>query len=283
MGHPPPHKTTKKMPYTRPDSDYIRYVASLEHGKSRHHHHIHMLLWCREIPSWWKADPNMGRRPHLCNNTQCWPLKSFWKYGGCKPDYFRTKNDIWYEHGFVMPTKVKKVAPTGKAGYYLTKYMTKDHKEWKHRMKATRGFGLENLRNLLHRLPPTTVEALTWRAKHHKSLHFLSTTHSVPLGLLRSEAKRMHSFNTFLSARQDTKDSLKIRPKPFNDMLQSVKAGARPDRMDSREFYDWLCQHLAEEKGFCEVKQAVAHLELQHYYPPWQRRHKTNPVVLTGT
>ena len=38
-GHPRPY--TKANP--APESDYFHYVAALEHGKSRKHHHVHIM------------------------------------------------------------------------------------------------------------------------------------------------------------------------------------------------------------------------------------------------
>ena len=267
-GHPPPHKTTKAMPFTRPDSDYVRYVASLEHGKSREHHHIHMLLWCRDIPAWWKADPNLHRPPHMRNYTQCWALKAKWKYGNCTPEYFRCKNDIWSQkHGFCTPTTIKTLKPIGKAGFYLTKYMQKERKEWKHRMRATRALGLTRLRSLLHMLPPATVEALTWRPHNKEQHHSVNLIHSVPLALTRCEAKRMNYYNQFRFGLLDTKRELQQKCKPFLQMLKSVKDGARPDRMPLTDFYDWLSQHLPDEKGYCSERLVEAHETFIHHFP----------------
>ena len=275
-GHPPPHKTTAAMPFVRPDSMYVRYAASLEHGASREHHHIHMILWCKEIPESWKKDPNIGY--HKAEYKQCWPLKRYWKYGFSKPEYFRTKNDIWSDMGFIMPTTIRHVSTVGRAGAYLTKYMTKDHKLWKHRMRSTRGLGMTRLRNLLQKLPPPIVEALTWRPKEHHQHHSLSLIHSVPLGLVRLEAKRMHYCIQYRQALLDSTKEIRPRWKPFNEMLKSVQDGARPDRMDSDQFYVWLSSHLQEENGYCENLLEEAHKTLSVAFP--HIRSNVRPEVL---
>ena len=51
---------TLGIPRDYKTSDYFRYVAVLEHGASREHHHIHVLLWCKALPANFTADPNMG-------------------------------------------------------------------------------------------------------------------------------------------------------------------------------------------------------------------------------
>ena len=69
LGIPRDHKT----------SDYFRYVAVLEHGASREHHHIHVLLWCKALPANFTADPNMGY--HYANQNEITPAKAFWQWG----------------------------------------------------------------------------------------------------------------------------------------------------------------------------------------------------------
>ena len=280
-GHPPPHKKGPARPFTCPDSEYVRYAASLEHGKSREHHHIHILLWMRNIPEAWKIDPNLGVSDANATYTQCWPLKAYWKYGFSQPCYFRTKNDLWTGLGFKMPVTIEGLKPVGKAGWYLTKYMQKGLKEWKHRMRATRGLGLTKLRDLLYHLPPETTEALSWRPQSSALNHSLSLTHSVPNGLLRSEAKRMTFFNQYLSGQLDLRRQMTPNYAPFIAMLRSVQNGARPDRMPSQQFYDFLTQHLPVQSGYCEKRLTEATVEISHRFPRLVTR--AQPTFLKGT
>ena len=80
-------------------------------------------------------------------------MRTFWKWSS--PDlspalYFRTIGDIWEKaYNFVLPLKdgrPMKISIPRVAGHYITKYLSKEHKEWHHRMKATRNLGMKTLK-----------------------------------------------------------------------------------------------------------------------------------------
>ncbi len=267
LGHPEARKKTKIWDY-RPESDYITYIGVIEHGKSREHHHGHFLVWFRDIPNHWKQCPNKNVRitQHRTHN-ECKGLRAYWPYSQnqAKALYFRSIGDVWEKHSFAVPLKdgkPMKIAPATYAGFYISKYMSKEHKEWKHRVKATRSLGLKKLQKTIKRLPPNLLEAITWKPKNSELNHSLSQIHTVPLALLRREAKWIHFLHLFTSKQLDTIDCLTSNSGIFQKMLRSVRSGARPDRMPSQEFYDWVEKHLTETRGYSEDLIIEAHDQL---------------------
>jgi hypothetical protein len=276
VGHPPPHKKTKLWPY-RPESDYITYAGVIEHGSSREHHHAHFLIWMREIPDAWKMCPNRYiNDPSKADRNECVQMRRYWKYslpGLSRSNYFRSIGDIWLtKHSFCTPIDKKKgqpmkLAPVDYCGAYVTKYLQKDHKEWAHRMKATRNLGMKKLKKQLLKMKPEIVEALTWRAESSSLNHFLTTIHTLPLGLLRQEAKRIHYLNLYRLNSLTFKDLTENKSRIYTQMLSSVRSGLRPDRMPSKEFYDWVLRFLPVQKEYCEKRLIDAHKLLSEKYP----------------
>lgn len=274
IGHPPPHKKTKTYNY-RPESDYITYAGVVEHGKSREHHHGHFMIWLRDIPSHWKQCPNKHRLPGYRTQRECLPLRRFWKY--CidtqKPAlYYRTIGDIWQKNGHCTPIDKKTGRPiqiksVAACGNYVMKYMQKDKKVWQHRMKATRNLGMNRIIQKIKSMPTETVKALTWRPKCSSHLHSVSLIHSVPIGLVRSIAKRVNFWNNLRQKQLDLSSVMKTNYGHFSRMQRSVLDGARPDRMPSQEFYDWVAKFLPDETGYCEKKLLEAHALLRGDYP----------------
>ena len=289
MGHPPAHKP----PY-RPQSDYVTYAGVVEHGKSRQHHHAHFIIWLRRIPASWSNCPNAGiRNPAARINNECLPLSTYWEWSNYDPAtgkylspalYFRSVGDIWEtKYNFVLPLKDGKpmaVSTARIAGHYICKYLTKEHKQWHHRMKATRNLGMTKLKTILRTMDPRILEPLTWRPSTSSLNTSLMRTHMVPLGLLRSEAKMIHYLNKFRRNQLDIQDLLRNSYGAFNRMLQSVKAGARPDRMDSLDFYDWVGKHLPAIKGYSDARLMTSHVVVSSFFPP--ERRQTPPTKLGG-
>lgn len=272
LGHPEARKKTKFYDY-RPESDYITYVGVVEHGASRKHHHGHFLIWMREIPNRWKQCPNQHIANPACRTRQqCLELNSYWPYSQLqvKSKYFRSLGDVWEREGFAIPLvngKPQKIAPANIAGAYLCKYITKDFKQWKHRIKATRNLGKANLRNWIKAQTPEVIEALTWRPQQSNLAHIVTKTHTVPLGLIRSEAKRRNFLINFSRKQLVFRDLLVSNTGIYSKMLRSVRLGIRPDRMHSMEFYDWVGKFLSADKGYCEERLKEAHSLLSIAFP----------------
>lgn len=268
LGHAPAHKTNT------PESCYVTYVGVVEHGKSRQHHHGHFLVWMREIPASWKRCPNAPiGNPQARNRRECLQLRPYWKYslpGLSKALYFRSIGDIWSRLGFCHPLKDGKPVKIGtprQSGGYVTKYLGKDHKEWRHRVKATRNLGKHKLLKLMQTLPAGTVEALTWRPLLSSQNHLVKMTHTVPLGLLRRTAKQERFFRDFRERSMDLKTLISKATVGFQRMLGSVRAGVRPERMPLPEFYDWVSAHLPATTGYCDKRLIEAHELLRELFP----------------
>ena len=287
LGHPPAHKKTKKFPY-RPESDYMTYFGVIEHGKSREHHHMHLLVWLREIPNSWKQDPNRYiRDPQQRTRVKCSSLSGYWKWSlpaySCA-NYFRTKGDVWsrLDKPFGYPIDKNTLQPMqigdiSQGANYVIKYLQKGHKEWNHRVKATRNLGLKKIKEVIKSLPQAVTEALTWRPLNSSLHHLVSLTHSAPLVLVRSEAKRRHFSNLLEAKSLDLTMLLQKNYNSFTKMLRSVRDGARPDRMPSQDLYDWVSQHLPAPNGYCELRLLEANQALTKYFPKPVR--KINPIT----
>lgn len=283
MGHMPFWKQkirNKKIvvPY-RPITDYLTYAAVLEHGKSREHHHVHALIWLKEIPASWKLCPNRNAIGKHKIHNRCRPLETYWHLGMTEANYFRSVGDIYeIKHNFVLPLKdgkPMKVSSAAAAGAYITKYLQKDHKEWAHRMKATRNLGLIRLKQTLNQMDKLLLQALTWRPMNGTTCHSLSLIHTVPLGLIRQLAKQKHFYNQYQSNQLDSKKLTMILPKPYIKMLRSVQNGARPDRMGFVDYYDWLSQLLPEQKEYCDSLLLDAHEYISKLFPKLIQRQKS--------
>ena len=274
LGHPPAHKKTKEFGY-RPESDYLTYAGVIEHGKTQEHHHAHIMIWMREIPSNWKVDPNGGRLPQYRTERECRHMRQYWPWAiaSQKPAlYFRSKGDIWSKLGHVTPNdketgKPIKINPVAAVGNYVTKYMQKGNKIWHHRMKCTRNLGMQKIQRLINSLDQKTLEALSWKPKTSHQLRSVSSIHSVPQGIIRSLAKRKIFAIRYQSESMDLRTLMKTNYAHYRKMLRSVRDGARPDRMPSAEFYDWVQSFLPEETGYCEERLLDSHRLLGYDFP----------------
>ena len=143
-------------------STYCRHVAVVEHGASRQHHHIHSLFWCRDVPVEWKVDPNVGRVTP--NASQILGCKALWQYDiASKVEPFRFLGDRWTREGWMVPIKEGRpmvLTPPECAGAYLVKYLSKEAKEWNHRVMATRGLGMARVSRFLSSLAPRRLLGL---------------------------------------------------------------------------------------------------------------------------
>ena len=228
-------------------AEYMRYVGVVEHGKSREHHHIHALLWLKEIPESWKLDPNEGRT--VCNATDIRPLKGLWPWGTVtKASAFRYIGDPWTQIGWKMPIKEgkqTKLRPAREAGRYLMKYATKECKEWNHRIKASRGLGLTRLHRVMSRLSSRRLHAAASRVPDRVMPTMQSS--SVPCSLARREARLM-SFSRMWETVAGRQALAAWTTSEWRDaysmMRASVQDGAAPWEMDSEHLRNWLSRTL---------------------------------------
>lgn len=257
--------------------DFVQHVGAIEHGKSRHHHHMHMLIWMRDIPDSWKVCPNRGvKDPRHRTNDWCRPMTTYWPNslpGIGRAKYFRHEGDIWSRHGFALPWDAKKnrvvrIHVPEKAGLYIAKYMDKEDKVWTHRIKATRNLGMNRLKTVLMGMHYSKVEALTWRPRSYSMSILATTIHTVPPALLRSVAKQEHFYRMLANNTLDWDKHLQENSDSFKAMLKSVQDGARPKRMPSKDLYDWVTQHLPVPDGYCEKRLKRAYVSLGVNFNP---------------
>lgn len=256
---------------------FVRHVGVIEHGKSRHHHHMHIMIWMRDVPEAWKICPNRGNPNPASRTTNfCRSMSTYWPLalpGLGRAIYFRHEGDIWSRLGFCVPVnRVTRrpitVLPCRLAGIYVAKYMDKGDKAWLHRVKATRNLGIERLREILFQISLGRLEALTHRPRKFAQSVLLQTIHSVPHGLLRSLAKQVLFCRRWDGRSLDFQKLLRPSSAPFIEMLKSVRDGQRPSLMCSAEFYDWVTSHLPVPDGYCERALSSAHLQLSIEFPP---------------
>jgi hypothetical protein len=255
---------------------FVRHVGVIEHGKSNHHHHMHLLLWMRGIPEEWKVCPNKGiADPSSRTIDFCRQLGTFWHWslpGIGVARYFRHMGDVWSKLGFATPVrrdtrKAINILPPRAAGVYVAKYMDKEDKAWTHRVKATRDLGKGRLRNLLHSLDLKTLESLTWRPRRFPTAISMQTMQSVPSGLMRSMAKQVLFCKNWEAGNLDCQTLLQPSCDVFEMMRKSVRDGARPKRMSSQALYDWVTGHLPEPIGYCEKRLEAAYRVVSYEFP----------------
>ena len=268
-------------------SDFVHHVGVIEHGKSRHHHHMHLLVWMRDIPDHWKVCPNRGiLNPEHRTLDWCKPMSTYWPNalpGIGRAKFFRHEGDMWSRLGFVLPYDPKKkrvvrIHAPEKAGLYIAKYMDKEDKVWTHRIKATRNLGMNRLKKVLARLHWRKVEALTWRPRTYRMSTIASTIHTVPPALLRLVSKQESFCRRWARKTLDFQKLLRENCDSFSGMLTSVRNGDRPRKMRSKAFYEWVSQHLPVPDGYCEKRYQRACVSLGVEFPPC----KSQPVQHVG-
>lgn len=267
--------------------DYVRHCGVIEHGSSRHHHHLHMALWMRDIPDAWKVCPNRHiRNPKYRTVDWCKPLSTYWPWslpGLGRALYFRHHGDSWSKHRFCVPVdrktrRPKPVRGPTVAGQYVAKYMDREDKAWTHRVKASRGIGLSLLHEKLLEMHIRPLEALTWRPTKYSMSVLATTIHSVPAELLRSLAKTELFVRRWVSKKLDYQTLLQPPLDSFQLMLKSVQNGARPSRMCSGQLYEWVSDHLPVPEGYCEKRLVRAWKKIGLDFPP----DKDVPVTALG-
>ena len=246
---------TRSEMHKASDRDYLHHFFSVEHGKSGKHHHAHGLLWFRAIPDSWKLDPNFGQRHST--ERRCRPLESYWTY--CVPDqrpanYYWFLGCPWQQLGHRIPVDQfgngLTLLPPEMGGSYCAKYMGKEDKQWKHRVKATRNLGLTNLLETIKRAPMAYLEQQATILPTFEHLTIQTTSLSVPTRLIRRLSRLELYCREYRS--MSLRDLLSPRPKPFVAMLNSLDE-IKPWRLASRERYEWLLSVLPRAtREFCE-------------------------------
>lgn len=237
-----------------PRASYFRSALVIEHGKSRHHHHCHGLIWVRALPDEWLKDPNEGRP--IPDEDEIRGFRHTWPYGEQKSfRALRHDGDPYTKLGWQWPLvngrPLDRFAPES-VGCYLGKYLGKDHKQWNHRVKCTRNLGLTTLRQALEGLRLSTLWSAT-RRNMTLATRSGSLESRLPTSLRRSEATRMLISRLLVSriGRQRMLIPWAMRPKDgsYSAMQESVRRGARPWSMDGEQLWEWLTDVLPPPGG----------------------------------
>lgn len=230
-----------------PVSDYFRYFAVVEHGSTREHHHLHALLWLRHVPLDWQHDPNQGRP--VPNAREVAGAKHLWPWATVtRCIAFRYAGDAWgRDLGWRWPVDetgrpVPNMEPR-QSGAYVSKYLGKEHKEWSHRVKATRRLGLTRIDRLLAVLPATVLLALSKRPATLREAA-TSTRSTMPTWLVRSLTMRGLISKTWATpaGRKLLRRWMWTRRTfaSWPAMSYSVENGQTPWSMDSEQRFAWL-------------------------------------------
>ena len=238
-----------------PQDQYFRYAAVIEHGKSRCHHHMHAVFMCRNLPDDCLIDPNRGNPDR--DQMSIPRLLSMWGYGIRKAQQIGplwTSDGPWRKMGWIIPTKVEILRPAGNAGQYLLKYMKKDEREWRHRIRCSRNLGLQPLKDLIEALTTRELISLTKRPPCHLTKKRILMRSGSPLSLLKrlaifeivSRTSRPYNCQEALIWMQS-----KIRgpwPIVWQLIVDTVKNGTKPNRMPSETWHALLLEALPPEQ-----------------------------------
>lgn len=290
MGHPAFNK--KNRLHNR--NWYLRRFSVLEHGQSREHHHVHYVAWLRAVPSSWTQDPNRGirnpkARTHVTCKAACGHNRGektrLWPFGRIQIDYFRTVGDIWStKHGFITPISSKtgeaiRIRPPQEAGGYFVKYLTKDKKEWNHRVKSTRSLGLDSLNEYIDKAPIEEVEVLSWRPPTYQTYMNIQALTRIPLAFVRARAKQQLFYLQYLQGQLDPNKESHLSENVYASMISAVKQGQRPDRKNGQDFYNWLSKFLELPENYNYDIFEDAYYRIGEQFPPNQR---ARPIIRIG-
>lgn len=264
--------------------DYVVWQGHLEHGKSGEHHHMHIMLWLREIPDNWKLDPNRGRQPDKATNRNCPPLAAMWKWsttGLSKAYYWRTFGDIWKELNFKWPVDDKgqsiKAGGVRQAGVYMIKYMTKDDKGWNHRIRGTRGLGMGTINQVINQMPLKHLEQLAIRPPEYEVSFRSESKTTIPLWFLRRLAadelrRRKIATGEFRHSKyfQDSKTH-------YRQLIERAFEGERLHRLSGDEKYQVFTDVLDETPEHYSIRKYFRAVRyLSRFLPPEVRREGDN-------
>jgi len=246
-----------------------QHMCVIEHGKSSRHHHAHCLIFFKTVPGTWIRDPMRSFSPTIGDtnsHNQCPELSTFWTWSqpqNHRAEYFRHLGDVWKtKHNFKTPIKngqgLKLMAPQ-KAGAYLTKYLQKDVRQWNHRVKATRGIGLCQIRQQIRRLQLRHLKSLTEpmppTLSHYDLRMRASTTISPPISLLTTLSQIERYRREYLST--PLKTLLKPKPEIFSKLLVRSRPSRNttpPWQLPSPERWLWLQTSLhTDQSEFSEA------------------------------
>ena len=255
-----------------PVAQYARYFGAIETGDSGYHHHQHAVIWIRFLPGD-IADPTRGGLK--MHDVDIRPFSSLWEFGFAEVKaVWQTGSCPWRKIGWVTPTpegRPQKVSAPGATGAYICKYLDKqkDKETCQYRIRATRNLGFQEIERTMRRLSVGQLLLTQFKPSYDQVLaHRIS--HRMPMSLLRSRSRRelIRRSSTSLRLRSLlAKHSIRSEFRPFAKMQESVRDGAEPYLMVSRQRYEWLLSCVDRKQVGHSDKHEILSSVLSAYAP----------------
>lgn len=235
---------------------FFKYFAIIEHGASGDHPHVHTIWLCKQIPSKWKVDPNQNSTNQ--NEIDIRAASALWPHGIQRTTMALFIIGSWFTKNWRIPLdretkKPKKIGDAGAVSHYISKYLTKgETKKWKHRVKATKNFGVVDLMSKLKMEKSLSILlTLTRRPKEYKVSMKLQEATSCPSSLTREKSKkellkRLHSMKTLRAQKFLWKELTKRPQQFFTTYIKNVKNGQKPWKKMPEQRYNYYTQMLEE-------------------------------------
>mgnify|MGYP000040702561 CR=1 FL=1 len=255
--------------------DLYRYCAVIEHGRTANHHHLHVLLAFKDVPADMKRDPNIGSLEYT---NECRALKGRLSkahpMGTLDARFVRYIGDPWSKYGFRQETKivdgVRQLVPLKgpqAIAIYMAKYLSKDDREFRHRVKCPQGFGKRLILDHIENWHPNMLLRLTVRPLSADLNIRLSQIHCIPLPFLREIANK-ELFRRIFEYGGDASHYLREMPSFYVDLVNSLKKRkVDPRRLSSSKFYELASAHLDQPHSYTEKELAYAHGKLADAFP----------------
>lgn len=237
---------------------YFKYWACLEHGSGKAEHpHVHVVWLMKTIPKEWRRDPNSDAPGQM--ETDIRAASALWKWGNQKRTMalMITGSPFIDKLGWKIPRKSEEepgtIGSPGKIAGYVSKYITKGGtRKWHHRVKATKGLGLEKILSQLEtEVNPELLRSLAQRPEHYSLSMKIQKMSSCPMSLIREKSKQALWRRLHTTKRQQGSDSIRKEwtKKPqefFTKYLKSVRAGAKYSGMMQTQRYNCYTLLLPE-------------------------------------
>ena len=265
-----------------PGPELVQYVAVVEHGASRVHHHSHMIVALRDVPRSALRDPQVtGRRDRRSCGVLSAAVANAHGHGFVDVQYARYFGDVWSKIGHVWPIGHRdlpdelgggrvpiRIGPPGALANYLSKYLQKDNKEFSHRVRARQGLGVTGLRRELGKLRDSQLASLAMRPRRYETAVNVGSMHGVPLDLVRDEAARLLWFRRWRRG-DDMVDESDAKQSVYTALVRSEDdLSIDPLRASPSEFYSLVTSVTEAPTGYTSDRIRNAHTRLSRRFRP---------------
>lgn len=260
-----------------PVATWFQYMAVLEHGASTEHPHVHVVWMCKNIPLLWKRDPN--RVGSGCTNLDISAASALWPWGSQKRTQGVFVTGSWFKDNWRHPVDPNtlepiKIGTPGAMAGYVSKYMTKGERKWKHRVKATKNLGLFRIRCAMKdKANLRVLLQLARRPTDYGVAMAIQLATSAPLGLLRRLSKeqlsrRLHDSSDLLAEKWICRLWTKRRRSFFTNLMSAVESGTRIWTLPTEQRYNCYTRMLEASKNTALYKKGVDLFSFLDYAAP---------------